>query len=237
MMTSSTPSASLPSIDSLTRMLGLQDALNLRISPTWLTANFPFTRAIRVEAAELTEHLGWKWWKAQGTDMEQAKLEVVDIWHFMLSQHLVDCQGSSGDAAAVIRRTIEEHDPMTVVDIAGRRFTLNGLTLHESVDVLGALAGLGFVAPSIFNVVMQRVGLTWAELEIMYIGKNVLNLFRAANGYKEGTYIKMWDGAEDNVYLTDYMRTFPGTSVEGLREALAAKYAEVKTHARHQAGV
>jgi len=236
MTTSSTPSASLPSIDSLTRMLGLQDALNLKISPTWLTANFPFTRAIRVEAAELTEHLGWKWWKAQAPDMEQAKLEVVDIWHFMLSQHLVDCQGSSGDAAAVIRRTIEEHDPMTVVDIAGRRFTLNGLTLHESIDVLGALAGLGFVAPSIFNVVMQRVGLTWAELEATYIGKNVLNLFRAANGYKEGTYIKQWDGEEDNVYLSEYMRTFPGTSVEGLREALAAKYAEVKTRARHQAG-
>lgn len=235
MTTTSTPSVAVPSRDSLQRMLQLQDTLNRKINPNWLTANFPFTRAIRVEAAELTDHLGWKWWKAQTVDMAQAQLEVVDIWHFMLSQHLVDVQGDYDAAVAVITKAIEEHDPMTVTNLLNRTFTLNGLTLHESVDVLGALAGLNYVAPSIFNVVMQRVGMNWAELELKYISKNVLNEFRAANGYKDGSYIKMWDGAEDNVYLTDYMRSFPGTSVDGLREALTAKYEEVKTRARNQA--
>lgn len=40
-----------------------------------------------------------------------------------------------------------------------------------------------------------------------YVGKNVLNKFRQDNGYKEGTYIKIWkDGREDNEHLMDYMR-------------------------------
>ena len=46
----------------------------------------------------------------------------------------------------------------------------------------------------------------------MYISKNVLNIFRQNNGYKEGTYIKQWpsmlcpdDTVEDNVYLEGFL--------------------------------
>lgn len=39
------------------------------------------------------------------------------------------------------------------------------------------------------------------DLPREYLGKNVLNRFRQENGYKEGSYIKMWDGIEDNVHL------------------------------------
>ena len=35
----------------------------------------------------------------------------------------------------------------------------------------------------------------------LYFGKNVLNAFRQNNGYKEGTYIKIWNGEEDNVVM------------------------------------
>ena len=47
----------------LTNMLELQTRLNNLTFPDWLAANFAWTRAIRVECAEMTEHLGWKWWK------------------------------------------------------------------------------------------------------------------------------------------------------------------------------
>jgi hypothetical protein len=43
------------------------------------------------------------------------------------------------------------------------------------------------------------------DLLKLYVGKNVLNEFRQHNGYKEGTYIKVWSGKEDNEYLTDIM--------------------------------
>jgi hypothetical protein len=33
------------------------------------------------------------------------------------------------------------------------------------------------------------------------MAKNILNRFRQDHGYKVQTYMKMWDGQEDNVYL------------------------------------
>jgi hypothetical protein len=33
------------------------------------------------------------------------------------------------------------------------------------------------------------------------VGKNTLNRFRQHNGYKDGTYIKIWNGLEDNEVL------------------------------------
>ena len=33
--------------------------------------------------------------------------------------------------------------------------------------------------------------------------KNVLNFFRQDNGYKDGSYIKLWDGKEDNQHLVE----------------------------------
>lgn len=40
---------------------------------------------------------------------------------------------------------------------------------------------------------------------MLNMGKNVLNRFRQANGYrtaiKEGTYRKLWGGREDNEHL------------------------------------
>jgi len=36
-----------------------------------------------------------------------------------------------------------------------------------------------------------------------YLIKNVLNLYRINNGYKEGTYIKMFDGVEDNAIINE----------------------------------
>jgi hypothetical protein len=39
------------------------------------------------------------------------------------------------------------------------------------------------------------------ELYRLYVGKNILNRFRQDHGYKEGTYIKIWQGEEDNVVM------------------------------------
>ena len=39
-----------------------------------------------------------------------------------------------------------------------------------------------------------------------YIGKNILNKFRQNNGYKEGKYVKIWNGKEDNEILTEIMQ-------------------------------
>ena len=52
------------------------------------------------------------------------------------------------------------------------------------------------------------------ELYRQYVGKNVLNFFRQDNGYKEGTYVKVWEGREDNEHLVEVMDALDLTKSE-----------------------
>ena len=52
---------------------------------------------------------------------------------------------------------------------------------------------------------MGAVDMSSDDLYRQYIGKNVLNFFRQDHGYKEGTYIKVWDGKEDNEHLVEVL--------------------------------
>ena len=52
---------------------------------------------------------------------------------------------------------------------------------------------------------MHQAELPFDELFKMYVGKNVLNFFRQDHGYKDGSYIKVWNGREDNEHLADIL--------------------------------
>ena len=58
----------------------------------------------------------------------------------------------------------------------------------------------GFDLKGFFKLMID-INLTFEDLYVGYISKNVLNTFRQDNGYQTGTYIKNWDGVEDNEYL------------------------------------
>ena len=60
-----------------------------------------------------------------------------------------------------------------------------------------SLASRGFDIDA-FAGVMRALPLTFDELYEIYVAKNVLNMFRQANGYRTGEYRKVWDGREDN---------------------------------------
>ena len=204
-------------------MLVLQARLNAVVDPLWITRNFPWTRAIRVECAELTEHLGYKWWKKEETNWEQARLELVDIWHFMLSATLVS-EGTPTRAATALIGSLENAPSMEIIDVLGHKFTFNGLNLHECVDKLSMFASCGFVMPPLFEKLMQLCGLEWDELYRQYVAKNVLNLFRQVHGYKDGTYRKIWGGREDNVVLMELYTQRPNATPELLTNLLEEEY-------------
>lgn len=45
-----------------------------------------YTRAASQEMAELIDSVPWKWWaKYQEFDVQNAKIEVVDLFHFLIS--------------------------------------------------------------------------------------------------------------------------------------------------------
>ena len=62
------------------------------------------------------------------------------------------------------------------------------------------------------------------NLYTLYIGKNILNRFRQDHGYKEGTYIKVWNGSEDNIVMLDIMASHPDYGVNELYAALEEVY-------------
>ena len=70
-------------------------------------------------------------------------------------------------------------------------------------------------------------GFTKSDLYRLYIGKNVLNQFRQDNGYKENTYIKTWNGDEDNVAMYEMMAKHENINSTVLYELLTVIYTDV----------
>jgi hypothetical protein len=52
------------------------------------------------------------------------------------------------------------------------------------------------------------------------VGKNILNQFRQDHGYKEGSYVKIWNGQEDNVVMQNILDSDDNLSPKRLYEKL-----------------
>lgn len=213
----------------LLEMLHLQASINAKVNPDWLNAGYPWLRAAMLEAAEAMEHHGWKWWKAQTCDMPQLQMELVDIWHFALSHYLAD---NAGDSKAAAKRLTVVKQPadrefVTVINFDGELFSINQLNVLDKLQLLIGLTSMHDFSVDLFQALLTDCGMTWDDLYAQYVGKNVLNFFRQDNGYKEGTYIKIWGDVEDNVVLAECLKTIspdtPNFAAE-LYKALAAAY-------------
>jgi dimeric dUTPase (all-alpha-NTP-PPase superfamily) len=84
----------MESPDQLHEMFHMQKALNERIGvrvegmsekekTKWI---LNYSRAVTQEIAELTDTVPWKWWaNYQKFDAQNARVEVVDLFHFVIS--------------------------------------------------------------------------------------------------------------------------------------------------------
>ncbi len=90
--------------DQLRELFRMQKSLNERIGVVtdgmteedktkWV---LNYCRAMSQEIAELTDSVPWKWWaKYQRFDAQNARVEVVDLFHFLIS--LAQVLGMSAD--------------------------------------------------------------------------------------------------------------------------------------------
>jgi dimeric dUTPase (all-alpha-NTP-PPase superfamily) len=207
-------STSLASTEKQIRqMLTMQDAMNSRVSETWRDNGYEWYRAIWVECAEMLDHHGWKWWKHQEIDVPQVQLELVDIFHFGLSLRLMDgknVEAISEELAKELHQGSTENDfKVALENLASAAVT------KKSFDAK-ALADCMFL-----------MDMDLDELFRQYVGKNTLNFFRQDHGYKEGTYIKIWHGEEDNEVLASLVSTLDTNAddfQQQLYKALEEKY-------------
>lgn len=183
-------------------MLSLQNTMNKTVNPDWANLNWDWFRASMLEGAEAVEHHGWKWWKAQNKDVPQLQMEIVDIWHFYLSQFLKLSNANEENAATLIHSHYEEFKNKPVL-FDNKEYDLNSLDLLAKLDLLiGLSAAKRLHVPLLIDLVYAS-GMNWDFFFEQYVKKNILNIFRQKNGYKQGTYHKEWFGQEDNVFLIE----------------------------------
>lgn len=220
----------------IVQMLELQQELNDATNgENWeegLTKNnkrIDWRRCIYLEAAELIDSYPWKHWKNidASADYENIKIEIVDIWHFVMSEALrlykVKNLGSIADIAKVITqmqgfdqfleaKKSEQLDPYEEIELVEEM--IKTLFCNEDINTLI----ISFLTMS------SKLNLKLPELYTLYIGKNILNKFRQNHGYKEGSYIKEWDGVEDNVVMQKILASRNDITPEALYNALEKAY-------------
>jgi dimeric dUTPase (all-alpha-NTP-PPase superfamily) len=174
-------------------------------------------RCIYMEAVEAIDSFNWKHWKDLQAphDWNNARVELVDIWHFIMSEAIatgavsyaekyLEVVKSEKNSKALIKN-LEQIIYLTVTPDKPRQETITLL-----IDV--------------FFSALTNSGMGTAELYKHYLVKNQLNTFRQNNGYKDGSYKKLWDGVEDNVVAFSIMDTNPETTPEALYALLEKTY-------------
>jgi len=179
-------------------------------------------RCIYMEAAEAIDSFNWKHWKNINVEPDWAniKVELVDIWHFIMSEAIrvgdqsyanqyegVDAIGDLD--SKVLLQTLEK-----ILSLAAQaKIEDNDNAVRETIDL--------------FFVALSHIGMDTGELYKRYVVKNQLNTFRQKNGYKDGSYIKIWDDVEDNVVAFNMMDSDPEISPTELYRQLESTYASL----------
>lgn len=213
-------------------MASKQDSLNELTVKGWITKGLNYRRALRLEAAEAMESTPWKWWKHGTMDEANVAIEGVDMMHFALSIAITDgfegMQWLDKQLKEVFELRSKVNDEAKIPVIQKSLDKIMYLSHEENINDGGAPDIIVEIAG-----VMRTLGFTYAEMYKTFFGKAVLNEFRQNNGYKDKTYLKEWDGKEDNVFMQSAIKSLEVSShfEDELYAALEAKYAEVKSEA------
>jgi dimeric dUTPase (all-alpha-NTP-PPase superfamily) len=106
-------------MDKLENIFDLQEQLNLRIGVDMKTMNdedrakwiLNYVRAMQQELAELTDSVPWKWWaNYQEFDKQNAKVEIVDLFHFLISLAQVMGMSAEDIHEAYLKKNQVNHD-------------------------------------------------------------------------------------------------------------------------------
>lgn len=202
-------------MDKILLMLQLQNQLNDATNgenwPKGITKNgktINWKRCIYMECAEMVDSFSWKHWKAIDAEPDWAnhQIEVVDVWHFIMSLAIENYSQMLKGGIEDLAINISQLESFSKVDTSTEIFAPQDEVISK-VESLIRLSisndelNIEQLISEFFDLVVMS-GLDLESLYRLYVGKNILNQFRQDNGYKDGTYIKVWNGEEDNVVMT-----------------------------------
>lgn len=174
-------------------IVNLQHEFNKQVAVDYLDKGFGWNSAIIAESGELLDSLGYKWWKKQEPDMDNVKVEAIDLLHFVISEHIQFCYTNNPKGLDLSFTIGEFSDYFREIDVYDNfnESNIGKLINHLNYDQFDRF----FIMKQIF----KQLGMSNKDVYIAYIVKNCLNKFRQEHGYKTGEYIKDWNGKEDNV--------------------------------------
>ncbi|MDD4884701.1 dUTP diphosphatase [Sulfuricurvum sp.] len=220
-------------------MLELQQKLNDATNgPEWEKGvtkqgkKINWCRCIYMESAEMIDSFGWKHWKsiAQETDYANLQIEIVDVWHFVMSLILEFTHKNGAETieelALRMSQTPEYQKLSTEQNLV---FGSDELLMVKIENVVRL--SLIPVSPEMIGALIEEFfelaylgALNLTQLYRLYVGKNILNQFRQDHGYKEGHYIKIWNGLEDNAVMKSAWEKNGDLTPEALYELLKKAY-------------
>lgn len=206
-----------------------QDQLNEFTVPKWkkvMTPDHYLTQMV-IESVELLCDSGiqYKWW-SKPVPLEKfnewnVKIELIDMLHFYLSMVQLESKRRGVD--------IEKFTEFYFGKDAAELFNNHEVKFSELLEdnrvvystYINILRGLLFVstdelttdvfhivAYAVFQSLVCAVGLNTQELSAIYTAKCTLNRVRQTSGYKDGSYVKIEKGVEDNERLRPLVEDF-----------------------------
>ena len=172
-------------------------------------------RCIYMECAELVDSFNWKHWKDlnKPIDWENVRVEIVDIWHFIMSLILEHFKNNNlGNIDNVIEYVINMQGFKDFCNDAYKTDNVDSLEIINNIETIIHKATKKsyeqFDAMLIeYFALSLKCGINLATLYNYYVAKNVLNRFRQDNGYKDGTYKKIWGTKEDNIVMLEILES------------------------------
>jgi len=223
-------------VNKIVYMFEMQDKLNVATNgPEWKQGitkdgrKIDWSLCIFMESGELIDSIkSWKHWKDLNapTDYDNLKMEIVDIWHFLMSyiittnHELANTNVIENSSFSKIINTVDRYN---LKDIRTSILLNDKESVKIKEDIIKNTVELSFklmhndrtsnlysINPNIilmydFIDLLYCSGMDVDILYNMYIVKNTLNRFRQNNGYKDGSYIKIIDGKEDNENMMMFM--------------------------------
>ncbi|RBQ28718.1 dUTP diphosphatase [Aliarcobacter vitoriensis] len=182
-------------------------------------------RCIHMEVAELIDSTPWKHWKNinSSPDMNNIHVELVDIWHFLMSYILQETNVPKAVSLVNTHCIYEASSEIDIKAVVKEAEKLSYVSLAIDTKNMPSFSGIERFIEQFFRT-CKVAGLSFTWLQKLYIGKNCLNQFRQDNGYKEGTYIKVWNGNEDNVVMVSLLEKMEDVSFVHLYEQLEVEY-------------
>ena len=180
-------------------------------------------RGIYMEVAEAIDSFNWKHWKNidDEPDWDNIRVELVDIWHFVMSES-IRIEDQSYANKHLDMKVKDDYDTDALISLLEMMLKLS---ITSSIDK--KVNNIREITDTFFTII-SHLGIDVEDLYKRYVIKNQLNTFRQKNGYKDGSYIKNWDGVEDNVIAFDIMNNNSKITPTELYTELDSVYSKLK---------